>query len=246
MEASLSALDVPVVGRVHLHPQGAGGRRDEQGEVRIDRLACGEDQVVGRRRTEPGQRRPHRVVARRQAHHYAVTQDRFLRRRVSTSILQRDCPTSCLLPIDEILTAPRSPWQNPFVERVIGSLRRECLDHVIVWNERSLRRHVQQYLAYYDAARIHLARAVALPHGFFAIDDEDPSTESEWVATCLEALGHEAVVADPNDAAMYGTRTRRIKTDRRDVAALAEANRTGIYRPAARVSPTQRAIRQRR
>ena len=42
--------------------------------------------------------------------------------------------------VDEVLTAPRAPWQNPFVERVIGSLRRECLDHVIVWNERSLRR----------------------------------------------------------------------------------------------------------
>jgi hypothetical protein len=43
--------------------------------------------------------------------------------------------------IEEVLTAPRCPWQNPFVERVIGSLRRECLDHVIVLNERSLQRH---------------------------------------------------------------------------------------------------------
>ena len=59
--------------------------------------------------------------------------------------------------IDEVLTAPRSPWQNPFVERVIGSLRRECLDHVIVWNERSLRRHLQQYLAYYHDWRTHLS-----------------------------------------------------------------------------------------
>ena len=73
----------------------------------------------------------------------------------------------------------------------------------------------------------------------------ESSTESEWVATCLEALSHQAVVADPNYAAMYGTRTRRIKTDRRDVAALAEANRTGVYRLAYRVSPAQRAIRQR-
>ncbi len=73
----------------------------------------------------------------------------------------------------------------------------------------------------------------------------ESSTESEWVATCLEALGHEAVVADPNYAAMYGTRSRRIKTDRRDVAALAEANRTGIYRPAYRVRAAQRAMRQR-
>ena len=73
----------------------------------------------------------------------------------------------------------------------------------------------------------------------------ESSTESEWVATCLEELSHQAVVADPNYAAMYGTRTRRINTDRRDVAALAEANRTGVYRLAYRVSPAQRAIRQR-
>jgi len=41
--------------------------------------------------------------------------------------------------IEEVVAAPRSPWQNPYVERLIGSIRRECLDHVIVWNERSLR-----------------------------------------------------------------------------------------------------------
>jgi transposase len=73
----------------------------------------------------------------------------------------------------------------------------------------------------------------------------EASTESEWVATCLEELGHEVIVADPNFAAMYGTRTRRITTDRRDVAALADANRSGVYRPAYRVSPAQRAVRQR-
>jgi len=59
--------------------------------------------------------------------------------------------------IDEVLTAPRAPWQNPFVERAIGSIRRECLDHVIVWNERALRRHLQQYLAYYHGWRTHLS-----------------------------------------------------------------------------------------
>jgi len=59
--------------------------------------------------------------------------------------------------IEGVVIAPRAPWQNPFVERVIGSLRRECLDHVIVWNERSLRRHLQQYLAYYHQWRTHLS-----------------------------------------------------------------------------------------
>src|SRR5216683_1132841 len=42
--------------------------------------------------------------------------------------------------VEEVVIAPRSPWQNPYVERLIGSIRRECLDHIIVWNERSLRR----------------------------------------------------------------------------------------------------------
>ena len=59
--------------------------------------------------------------------------------------------------MEEVLTAPRSPWQNPFVERLVGSIRRECLDHVIVWNERSLRRTLQNYFAYYQRSRTHLA-----------------------------------------------------------------------------------------
>jgi transposase len=72
----------------------------------------------------------------------------------------------------------------------------------------------------------------------------ESSTESEWVAQQLEDLGHQVVVADPNYAPMYGERTRRIKTDRRDVAALAEANRRGWYRAAHRVSREQAAVRR--
>ena len=59
--------------------------------------------------------------------------------------------------MEEVLTAPRSPWQNPFAERLVGSIRRECLDHVIVWNERSLRRTLHNYFAYYQRSRTHLA-----------------------------------------------------------------------------------------
>ncbi len=73
----------------------------------------------------------------------------------------------------------------------------------------------------------------------------ESGTGSEWVAQHLEGLGHEVIVADPNYAPMYGQRTRRIKTDRRDVAALAEANRLGIYRAAHRVSAPQREVRRR-
>jgi putative transposase len=59
--------------------------------------------------------------------------------------------------IEEVMSAPRAPWQNPFVERVIGSIRRDCLDHVIVWNERSLRRTLASYLDYYHKWRTHLS-----------------------------------------------------------------------------------------
>jgi transposase len=70
----------------------------------------------------------------------------------------------------------------------------------------------------------------------------EASTESEWVAQHLETLGHEVVVADPNYGLMYGHRSRRVKTDRRDVAALAEACRHGIYRQAHRRSARQRTV----
>jgi len=66
--------------------------------------------------------------------------------------------------IREVLIAPRAPWQNPFAERVIGSIRRECLDHVIVFNERHLRRLLRSYLAYYNATRPHQALHNNSPH----------------------------------------------------------------------------------
>jgi len=59
--------------------------------------------------------------------------------------------------VGEVLTAPHSPWQNPFAERLIGSIRRECLDHVLVLSERHLRRILARYFTYYHQARTHLA-----------------------------------------------------------------------------------------
>ena len=56
----------------------------------------------------------------------------------------------------EVLIAPRSPWQNPFAERLIGTIRRELLDHVIVLNEGHLRRRLRSYLRYYHGSRTHL------------------------------------------------------------------------------------------
>ena len=73
----------------------------------------------------------------------------------------------------------------------------------------------------------------------------EASTDRAGGARCLEAFGHEVIVADPNFAPMYAPRTRKVKTDRRDARALAEACRLGAYRPAHRLSDPQRHVRGR-
>jgi transposase InsO family protein len=65
--------------------------------------------------------------------------------------------------IQEVLSTPRSPWQRAYVERVIGTIRRECLDHVIVFNEASLHRHVKSFMTYYHESRTHLSLAKDAP-----------------------------------------------------------------------------------
>jgi putative transposase len=65
----------------------------------------------------------------------------------------------------EVRTAAHSPWQNPFVERLIGSVRRECLDHVLILNERHLRRILASYFRYHHRARTHLSLEKDTPDG---------------------------------------------------------------------------------
>ena len=67
--------------------------------------------------------------------------------------------------IGEVLTAPHCPWQNPLAERLIGSIRRECLNHVLVLGERHLRRTLARYFAYYHRTRTHLSLDKDPPHG---------------------------------------------------------------------------------
>jgi len=59
--------------------------------------------------------------------------------------------------IKQVLSAPRSQWQRAYVRRVIGNIRRECLDQMIVYNERSLYRHLKSFVEYYHRSRSHLA-----------------------------------------------------------------------------------------
>ncbi len=69
------------------------------------------------------------------------------------------------LKIQEVPTAPRSPWQNAYAERVIGSIRRECLNHMIVLDERHLRRILRSFVDYYNSTRTHLSLDKDTPEG---------------------------------------------------------------------------------
>lgn len=94
--------------------------------------------------------------------------------------------------------------------------------------------------------RIHTNReqiAKLLGHRTVALILIESSTKSEWVARFLEGLGHEVVVADPGFAPMYASRSRKVKTDKRDARTWSEACRLGAYRPAHRTSDKQRHIR---
>lgn len=67
------------------------------------------------------------------------------------------------LGMEEVLTAPRSPWQNPYAERLIGSIRRECLNHFVIWNAKHLKRTLARYFDYYHESRTHLGLGKQCP-----------------------------------------------------------------------------------
>jgi len=94
--------------------------------------------------------------------------------------------------IAEVLTAPRSPWQNPFVERAIGTIRHELLDHVIVLNEGHLRRRLHSYLRYYHGSPTHLA-----------LDKDAPERRA------VEPPEQERVVTRPQDCGLHHRYIRR-------------------------------------
>ena len=75
--------------------------------------------------------------------------------------------------ITEVLTPPQSPWQSPYVERLIGSIRRECLDHLVVVNESSLRRQIASFVSYYRSSRCHLSLEKDSPDGR-AVEPPEP------------------------------------------------------------------------
>jgi len=85
--------------------------------------------------------------------------------------------------IEQVVTAARSPWQSPFVERLIGSIRRECLDHMIVLSERHLRRILTRYFDYYHRWRCHQSLEMDCPDG------RDVHTAEQGPVVEIEHLG---------------------------------------------------------
>ena len=96
------------------------------------------------------------------------------------------------LGIEDVRTSPRSPWQNPYVERLIGSIRRECLDHVVIVNENHLRHVLHEYLSYYSEARTHLG-----------LEKDSPETRA------IEPTEAGRVVALPRVGGLHHRYTRR-------------------------------------
>src|SRR4029453_3649185 len=140
-----------------------------------------------------------------------------------------------------------APQEHPAVNAADG--RGQAMDHIGI----DVHKRESQIYVVAEGGEVIERRIRTEPERFAAVPGGRPrarivieaSTDSEWVARCLEALGHEVIVADPNFAPMYATRTRKVKTDRRDARTLAEACLLGAYRPAHRLSDPQRHVRGR-
>jgi putative transposase len=94
--------------------------------------------------------------------------------------------------IEQMVSAARSPWQNPYVERVIGSIRRECTDHVIVTSAAHLCRVLREYVAYYNGDRTHVA-----------LDKDSPAPRP------VLPFGHGQVIARPRVGGLHHCYDRR-------------------------------------
>jgi transposase InsO family protein len=120
---------------------------------------------------------------RRQVLHFGVTEHptgSWTAQQIVEAFAERDAPRYLIrdrdrvygdevrrgiasLGIEEVLTTPRSPWQNPYAERLIGSIRRDCLDHFIILNARHLKRTLASYFRYYHESRTHLGLGKQCP-----------------------------------------------------------------------------------
>ena len=95
-----------------------------------------------------------------------------------------------ILEIDEIKTVPHVPWSHPFVERLIGTVRREFLDQVLFWNGRDLERKLTEFQGYYNAARSHASLNGHTPLTFATGHRAVPAelNHVRWVSDCRDLV----------------------------------------------------------
>ena len=106
---------------------------------------------------------PHYLLRDREAVYGSQFRKRV--RGLGMNVPGMNVPGMKVLGMKERPTAPRSPWRNPYAQRVIGSIRRACLDHVVVLDERPLKRLLRNYFGYYDQWRPHRSLAMVSPDG---------------------------------------------------------------------------------
>jgi putative transposase len=114
------------------------------------------------------------------------TAPRFLLRDRDRIFGQEFVQQAQAMGIEQVLSTPRSPWQRAYVKRLIGTIRRECLNHLIVFNESSLCRHLQSFADYYHRSRTHLSlRKIRLSHGRFGHPVPDRSSPFRKLVDCI-------------------------------------------------------------
>jgi len=129
-----------------------------------------------------------------------------------------------ILEIDEIQTVPRVPLSHPFVARLIGTMRREFLDHVLFWNGRDLERELAEFQTYYNAARSHGALEGRTPLTFADRNTVTPVdlTQMRWVSHCRDVVQLPVAAWQANSRP---TRTPPGPSSRATVAAHAQEGR---------------------
>jgi transposase InsO family protein len=128
------------------------------------------------------------------------TAPRYLLRDRDESYGAEFCNRVEAMGITEVVTAPRSPWQNAHVERVIGLIRRECRDHIVIFNERHLRRVLSSYVDYYQRTRTHLSLDKDCPDPRSCHASSEKPSRSRKSPVCITATNVSPPDSSPTPA----------------------------------------------
>jgi len=145
--------------------------------------------------------------------------------------------------ITEVVSAARSPWQNAYVERVIGSIRRECLDYIVIFNERHLRRILSSYADYYHRSRTHLSldkdcpdRARSCHRG---VGESSPSRKSMACTTATNVSPPDRIIS--RSPMLRGSCSSRLRIARYETPAISTVGEACLWvdRSDLLLAPTQ-------